>query len=251
MTKIDDILDRLQKEQPVIDMPDELTERIMNSLPERRPEATAGQKTQKAWLYTTIGAAAASIMLLLTLHQISPDVGGRQQPVVAQHTDVHSEKRIAPPDTKDASAPLPATASAQSDKQNVYMETTAGKGNPHQQNAKNASFDYFAFQFRADCRCRRTYPYSHSDKSSEEDKEGDSRHPWQWHLDARGKRDKSHENTGRLRGNHRPGASTVAQRNHRGHVPCHSAKGWRHPCDQRGRRLRSDETENDNRHINR
>ena len=83
MTKIDDILNRLQKEQPVIDMPDELTERIMNSLPERRPEATAGQKTQKAWLYTTIGAAAASIMLLLTLHQISPDIGGRQQPVVA------------------------------------------------------------------------------------------------------------------------------------------------------------------------
>ena len=138
MTKIDDILNRLQKEQPVIDMPDELTERIMNSLPERRPEATAGQKTQKAWLYTTIGAAAASIMLLLTLHQISPDVGGRQQPVVAQHTDVHSEKRIAPPDTKDASAPLPATESAQSDKQNAYMETTAGIGNPHQQNAKNA-----------------------------------------------------------------------------------------------------------------
>lgn len=138
MTKIDDILYRLQKEQPVIDMPDELTERIMNSLPERRPEATAGQKTKKAWLYTTIGAAAASIMLLLTLHQISPDVGGRQQPVVAQHTDVHSEKRIAPPDTKDASAPLPATASAQSDKQNAYMETTAGKGNPHRQNFKNA-----------------------------------------------------------------------------------------------------------------
>lgn len=138
MTKIDDILNRLQKEQPVIDMPDELTERIMNSLPERRPEATAGQKTQKAWLYTTIGAAAASIMLLLALHQISPDVGGRQQPVVAQHTDVHSEKRIAPTDTKDASAPLPATESAQSNKQNAYMETTAGKGNPLRQNFKNA-----------------------------------------------------------------------------------------------------------------
>ena len=138
MTKIDDILDRLQKEQPVIDMPDELTERIMNSLPERRPEATAGQKTQKAWLYTTIGAAAASIMLLLTLHQISPDVGGQQQPVVAQRTAVHSEKWTAPPDTKDASAPLQATASAQSDKQNASMETTAGKGNPHQQSAKNA-----------------------------------------------------------------------------------------------------------------
>ena len=138
MTKIDDILDRLQKEQPVVDMPDELTERIMNSLPERRVNATGGLKAQKAWLYTTIGAAAASIMLLLTLHQISPDVGGRQQPVVAQHTNVHSEKRIAPPDTKDASAPLQATESAQSDKQNAYMETTAGIGNPHRQNFKNA-----------------------------------------------------------------------------------------------------------------
>ena len=138
MTKIDDILDRLQKEQPVVDMPDELTERIMNSLPERRVNATGGLKAKKAWLYTTIGAAAASIMLLLALHQISPDIGGRQQPMVAQHTNVHSEKRIAPPDIKDAPAPLQATASAQSDKQNAYMETTAGIGNPHQQNAKNA-----------------------------------------------------------------------------------------------------------------
>ena len=138
MTKIDDILNRLQKEQPVIDMPDELTERIMNSLPERRPEATAGQKTQKAWLYTTIGAAAASIMLLLTLHQISPDVGGRQQPVVAQHADVHSEKRIAPPDTKDASASLQSIVSAQSDKQKNCENTAIKMDHPPLQSAKNA-----------------------------------------------------------------------------------------------------------------
>ena len=47
MTKIDDIFDRLQKEQPVIDMPDELTESIMNSLPDRKAEATGGQKAKR------------------------------------------------------------------------------------------------------------------------------------------------------------------------------------------------------------
>ena len=65
MTKIDDILDRLQKEQPVVDMPDELTERIMNSLPERRVNATGGLKAKKAWLYTTIGALVWNCILAL------------------------------------------------------------------------------------------------------------------------------------------------------------------------------------------
>ncbi len=36
MNKIDNILDRLQNEQPILDCPNELTERIMTSLPERR-----------------------------------------------------------------------------------------------------------------------------------------------------------------------------------------------------------------------
>lgn len=138
MTKIDDILDRLQKEQPVIDMPDELTERIMNSLPERRAEATTGQKAKKAWLYTAIGAVAASVVLLLALHQISHYEGGQQQPVVAQRTAVHSEKRTAPTDIKEAPASLQATASAQSDKQKNCENTAIKMDHPPLQSAKNA-----------------------------------------------------------------------------------------------------------------
>ena len=49
MTKIDDILDRLQHEQPVIDAPEELTERIMNSLPERAAKADKARTVRLWW----------------------------------------------------------------------------------------------------------------------------------------------------------------------------------------------------------
>jgi len=84
MTKIDDILDRLQKEQPVIDTPNELTERIMDSLPDRRTDTGDGHWHQKAWLYTIIGAVAASVALLLMLpHPTDTNEGERQQLVMA------------------------------------------------------------------------------------------------------------------------------------------------------------------------
>lgn len=61
MTKIDDILDRLQQEQPVIDAPEELTERIMNSLPERAAKADKARTVRLWWRW----AAAACLLALV------------------------------------------------------------------------------------------------------------------------------------------------------------------------------------------
>ena len=61
MTKIDDILDRLQHEQPVIDAPEELTERIMNSLPERGAKADKARTVRLWWRW----AAAACLLALV------------------------------------------------------------------------------------------------------------------------------------------------------------------------------------------
>ncbi len=135
MTKIDDIFDRLQKEQPIIDMPDELTERIMNSLPERKADTTGGQKVKKAWLYTTIGAVAASVVLLLTFHHFSTEEGKRQPPMVAQHTDVDRGKLL-PTSNKieEMPASLPASVATKSEKQ-IAQGQTKREARPCQQTA--------------------------------------------------------------------------------------------------------------------
>ncbi len=125
MTKIDDILDRLQKEQPVIDMPDELTDRIMNSLPERKGDPTGGQKTKKAWLYTIIGSVAASVVLLLSLHYLSTDNGERQSPMLAQHTNVNNEKVLPPPEKiQETPVPQQTSVTAKSGKQISQEQAT-------------------------------------------------------------------------------------------------------------------------------
>ena len=55
MNKIDDILDRLQQaQQPTIDAPDELTERIMASLPERGAKTTA--RTERLYWRSAVAA---------------------------------------------------------------------------------------------------------------------------------------------------------------------------------------------------
>lgn len=65
MDKIDNILDRLQNaQQPAIDTPDELTERIMASLPEREATTSQRQKGRIAWLYSAIAAAACVLLFI-------------------------------------------------------------------------------------------------------------------------------------------------------------------------------------------
>ncbi len=77
MNKTDDILNRLQQaQQPRLDNPDELTERIMSRLPDRgrprpqkEPRATSslaggGARAPKAWLYAAVGIAASVLLLI-------------------------------------------------------------------------------------------------------------------------------------------------------------------------------------------
>jgi len=67
MNKIDSIFDRLKEQQPVIDNPDELTDMIMDSLPEmHEPEK---KKNQRVYLYVaSLIAGAASVLFLLLFH---------------------------------------------------------------------------------------------------------------------------------------------------------------------------------------
>lgn len=64
MNKTDDILNRLQQaQQPSLDNPDELTERIMSRLPERgQPRPQTGAR--RAWRYVAVGIAASVLLLI-------------------------------------------------------------------------------------------------------------------------------------------------------------------------------------------
>ena len=67
MMKIDEILSRLQEQQPDVCNPDELTDRIMDSLPDLPTEQPKPARRIRLYAASAI-AAAASVLLLLTLH---------------------------------------------------------------------------------------------------------------------------------------------------------------------------------------
>ncbi len=69
MMKIDEILSRLQEQQPDISNPDELTDRIMDSLPDLPTEQPKPARRIRLYIASAI-AAAASVLLLLTLHSL-------------------------------------------------------------------------------------------------------------------------------------------------------------------------------------
>ena len=67
MMKIDELLNRLQEQQPDVSNPDELTDRIMDSLPDLPTEQPKPARRIRLYIASAI-AAAASVLLLLTLH---------------------------------------------------------------------------------------------------------------------------------------------------------------------------------------
>lgn len=67
MKKIDDILNGLQGQQPDVCNPDELTDRIMDSLPDLPTEQPKPARRIRLYIASAI-AVAASVLLLLTLH---------------------------------------------------------------------------------------------------------------------------------------------------------------------------------------
>ena len=69
MMKIDEILSRLQEQQPDVSNPDELTDRIMDSLPDLPTEQPKPARRIRLYIASAI-AVAASVLLLLTLHSL-------------------------------------------------------------------------------------------------------------------------------------------------------------------------------------
>ena len=69
MMKIDEILSRLQEQQPDVCNPDELTDRIMASLPDLPTEQPKPARRIRLYIASAI-AVAASVLLLLTLHSL-------------------------------------------------------------------------------------------------------------------------------------------------------------------------------------
>ena len=91
MNKIDDILEQLKGQQPMIDDPEALTDRIMDSLPDQ-DEGTMQPKARIVkmhWLWTAISAAACvaiALMLAWPKQGIEP-----QAPSLAQNTSLRTD----------------------------------------------------------------------------------------------------------------------------------------------------------------
>ncbi len=83
--KIDEILSRLQEQQPEVSNPDELTDRIMASLPDLPTEQPKPARRIKLYFVSAI-AAAASVLLLLYLG-IGSDNQGDEGNILAAQTD--------------------------------------------------------------------------------------------------------------------------------------------------------------------
>ena len=83
MMKIDEILSRLQEHQPDISNPDELTDRIMDSLPDLPTEQPKPARRIRLYIVSAI-AAAASVLLLISLGIVSNNQNDEGNNLVAQ-----------------------------------------------------------------------------------------------------------------------------------------------------------------------
>ena len=83
MMKIDEILSRLQEQQPDVCNPDELTDRIMDSLPDLPTEQPKPARRIRLYAVSAI-AAAASVLLLISLGIVSNNQNDEGNNLVAQ-----------------------------------------------------------------------------------------------------------------------------------------------------------------------
>lgn len=93
MKKIDDILNSLQQQRPVISDPDELTNRIIDSLPELDCPKAKPAKRVRIYIATVV-AIAACIMLLVML-TTNMDTRENEKPI-AQNDLVRRERTPSP-----------------------------------------------------------------------------------------------------------------------------------------------------------
>ncbi|MBQ3768141.1 MAG: hypothetical protein II866_04000 [Prevotella sp.] len=83
MMKIDEILSRLQEQQPDVSNPDELTDRIMDSLPDLPTEQPKPARRIRLYIVSAI-AVAASVLLLISLGIVSNNQNDEGNNLVAQ-----------------------------------------------------------------------------------------------------------------------------------------------------------------------
>ena len=83
MMKIDELLNRLQEQQPDVCNPDELTDRIMDSLPDLPTEQPKPARRIRLYVASAI-AAAASVLLLISLGIVSNNQNDEGNNLVAQ-----------------------------------------------------------------------------------------------------------------------------------------------------------------------
>lgn len=107
MKRIDDILTQLQQQQPDVINPDELTDRIMDSLPDMDvlpmddgPERKSAKRT-RLYIYSAI-AVAAGVLLFLTLN-LNPDI--RQDETISSSEKVRPVRKRSPLSTEKESVP--------------------------------------------------------------------------------------------------------------------------------------------------
>ena len=93
MKKIDDILNSLQQQKPVISDPDELTNRIIDSLPDLDCQDAKPAKRVRIYIATVV-AVAACIMLLVML-TTNMDTRENEKPI-AQNDLVRRERTPSP-----------------------------------------------------------------------------------------------------------------------------------------------------------
>jgi len=98
MDKIDNILNRLQEQRPVVPNPDELTERIMSSLPEQ-----SAKSARRVWLYAASAIGIAATILLLLVFNSGNGHDGNT-PTIAQQSNPQSSNDTIPAETKDRAA---------------------------------------------------------------------------------------------------------------------------------------------------
>ena len=111
MKKIDDILNSLQQQRPVISDPDELTNRIIDSLPELDCPKARPAKRVRIYIATVV-AIAACIMLLVML-TTNMDTRENEKPI-AQNDLVRRER-----------TPSPTAADSKSDGSGLNVDSKA------------------------------------------------------------------------------------------------------------------------------
>ena len=99
MMKIDDILTQLQGQQPVIDNPEELTDSIMNSLPEQDDIVTKEHKSRLVPITWRWVAAAACLLIIIGIgvgYQFSDSPRPISQSTTVSHPIDHGQSSNRP-----------------------------------------------------------------------------------------------------------------------------------------------------------